>query len=705
MAFLRLDGWKLPVLNESARAAYTSHGAPGVSWTGRPDKSRRQLVRRWQHDVGYLSAADADTLEALLERRCHKWGFATDAFSDSGIGPEDGGSWSIVQRLSADGGLGWAYLNVATSVVFDCRLPAAWTVAWWRVGVGTRAETHVVVRSDGAKWFNGVRNDSTPTTELTVSNGAVAFTAGNYDNLLVIPHAISDAFAAVIGRWQSGRWLNFELRLEDTPVDSRRHNAASDATVTYVRGIVSRAASFVGISDRVRFLAGNGEHAIVGKTAFSVDFWVRRDATAVSRAVISHRNAGAGWQVDVDANGALTFSVETAAGLATAVGATPLPLSTWVHVVCTWEQVSGSCSVWLNGKDDTTSRVTRPGSAPVSDAAVSLIVGNGVALATRWPGAIDEVRLHGTVLDADEIVEHYQCGLSGLRPPGVQVFASGHPGLMAFGGSTNYRQVAVCPEAASQDYQQHGGTTWVNNARMVTASIDEQFAPDALSPAPYWQWLLESSLDAAGTVRAVKGNHSGVRTGGIYSLGPVGIPGQQAWGTIAAPDNVALTSSLVANLAELKAITLLAWVRRGATGAVHTLCHLRYPGPNTKLLLTVTAANVLAVSARGSSLDALQTFTSAVAVSSTTQWSLIGCIVNLETDTLSVIKDGTVASLGVAFASTVFSAEGETSYLGNDGAGANRWVGEIGSVAIWPYALRPNQIGAIYAQGKRGVWR
>lgn len=50
------------------------------------------------------------------------------------------------------------------------------------------AYNHYAVRSDGAKWKNGVRNDSLDTSWLSVTGSSVHLQAGVYDELLVVPY-------------------------------------------------------------------------------------------------------------------------------------------------------------------------------------------------------------------------------------------------------------------------------------------------------------------------------------------------------------------------------------------------------------------------------------------------------------------------------------------------------------------------------------
>lgn len=708
MSFLRLDGWRVPVLNEQAREEYAQHGEVDASFTGRPNRRRRGLPRKWQHDAGYLTSQDADTLEMLLERKAHKFGFERDAFSDSGIGPEAGGAYTITPRNPADGGFGWSYVNVIGTLTYDMRLPdSQWTVAWWRVGVGTRTETHLVVRSDGAKWIDGVRADATPTAELTVSNGAVAFTAGQYDNLWIAPLAVSDSFAAMLWRWQSGRGLVFDVRFEGAALDVRRHNQYSSQAGNFVRGVVAQSMLFALATDRARFNAGVGDHGVFGKVQFSVATWVRLDVGGGTPSIAYQINAG-GWHLSVNATKHVTFTLVTGAGTVSVTSSTPLVVGAWTHVAATWDQITGVGTLYLDGVDVSSARVSFPGSAAASDVLADLTIGNNAGLTAVFPGAIDEMRLHSVALSADEVVEHWQGGLAGVRPPGVQAFRAGHPGLVAFGASTGWREVATVPSSEGQDYQQAGGQLgWVNNLRKVTTVLDEyaDFESSAIQPTPSWQWFLGAPSNIGTVIQPARGGIQAIRSGGTFVLGPQGAPGNVALG-VSLAGTVDLPQEIVVALADSKAVSVMAWVRRSSTGSGDTILNLTTAGASTRLLFSINAAGALFVSARGAAADALQTHVSALTMLSTTQWSCVGCVVNVAGDSLTVFKDGQSTSSAAAFASTFFTPEvGTLNRIGLDVAGADRFSGDILCVGIWPRALTLAEHQAIHAAGIGGVFR
>jgi len=708
MAFLRLDGWRVLVLNEQAREEYAQHGELDASFTGRPNRQRRGLPRRWQHDAGYLSASDADTLEMLLERKAHKFGFERDAFSDSGIGPELGSAYVIVPRGPLDGGFGWSYVNVTGTLVYDLRLPAAqWTVAWWRVGIGTGTETHLVVRSDGAKWLNGVRADATPTTELTVSNGAVAFTSGQYDNLWVAPIDVSDSFAETLWRWQSGRGLSFDVRFEGAALDVRRHKQYDSQAGAFIRGVVSQAMLFSAAADRARFNAGNGDHGVFGKSQFSVATWVRLDTVGGTPSVAHHINAG-GWHLHVNALGQVVFNLITGAGTVAVTSTRALVAGAWTHVAATWSQSTGVATLYLDGRDVSSARVSFPGSAASSDVLADLTIGNNGSLTAVFPGAVDEMRLHSVALTADEVAEHWQSGLVGARPPGVQAFRPGHPGLVAFGASTAWRDVVTVPSSEGQDYQQAGGQPgWSNNLRKVTMALDEyadQEGP-AIIPTPAWQWFLGAPANIGTVIQPARGGIQATRTGGSFVLGPQGAPGTAALG-FSLSGTVELPQEIVVALADSKAVTVMAWVRRSSLGTADTILNLTTTGASTRIMFGVNAGGALFVDARGAVADALQSHVSALTMLSTTQWSCVGCVVNVAGDSLSIFKDGQSTSAAVAFASTFLTPEvGTLNRIGVDVAGANRWSGDLLCVGIWPRALTFAEHQAIYAAGIGGVFK
>lgn len=164
-----------------------------------------------------LTGADAYAWEALLIGEGEVWAFDKDnpegLYGSKGLGPSTGYNASIVS--GPDGGVfprfgggrmrlplasGTVTFGGAARSIYSTTL--AYTVMVWRYE--SPSWRHYIVRSDGAKWLDGVRNDAVSTTWLSESSGDItlANVSGSfvdYDDLVVLPYKIIDAWAAVFG--------------------------------------------------------------------------------------------------------------------------------------------------------------------------------------------------------------------------------------------------------------------------------------------------------------------------------------------------------------------------------------------------------------------------------------------------------------------------------------------------------------------------
>ena len=192
MSFATINGWALPVRDGTARGERQQHGNLSESWTNRPNRNRTGSPRSWRMTTAKVAPDVADTLEALLDGRGHRFSFDDNVTSSAGLVPQGGaGTFSFPGQLTSPPVFGRSHLYIsAGSVIWNPGFyDGKWTVMYFR-DVDTTAE-HVVVRSDGAKWLDNVRNDAAVTTELTVSNGAVQLDVGHYDELVLLPYAAS----------------------------------------------------------------------------------------------------------------------------------------------------------------------------------------------------------------------------------------------------------------------------------------------------------------------------------------------------------------------------------------------------------------------------------------------------------------------------------------------------------------------------------
>jgi hypothetical protein len=92
-------------------------------------------------------------------------------------------------------------INGSTTNIFGGT--SEWTVLVWRSTDGS-TWTHYIVRSDGAKWVSGVRNDAASTTFISAGSGNAALVNSEganrfYDDLIILPFKILDSWAPTLG--------------------------------------------------------------------------------------------------------------------------------------------------------------------------------------------------------------------------------------------------------------------------------------------------------------------------------------------------------------------------------------------------------------------------------------------------------------------------------------------------------------------------
>jgi hypothetical protein len=185
------------------------------------DGTKRLTQQTRKRDLQFssipLTLTDAFAWESLLTGEGHVWNFdaGTTAgfFSSKGLGPSSSTGASIDVTSGSKFGAGHLELLISTgTITFTGALlntfgaTPSWTVMVWRFDDTVDAGYHhYVVRNDGAKWKDGVRNDATVTTWLTVSGGNVTLNPSgsvdpvNYDDLVCLPFAVLDDWPPIFG--------------------------------------------------------------------------------------------------------------------------------------------------------------------------------------------------------------------------------------------------------------------------------------------------------------------------------------------------------------------------------------------------------------------------------------------------------------------------------------------------------------------------
>lgn len=204
MPFLTVNGLTLSVADGSAKESFEEIGDTSRAFDGTLRRSRLTRKRILSVDTAPMLATDAYAWEQLLAGEGHTWSFNTSLYSSKGLGP-NASTGLTVNATAPQFGAGMMRVAAAgtpNTAVFATGLGSVWTVAVW-VSVAAGPWGHFVVRSDGAKWVNGVRNDGAATAFLVVS-GSVTLSGHttdtvDYDDLVVLPYAVPDAWPETWG--------------------------------------------------------------------------------------------------------------------------------------------------------------------------------------------------------------------------------------------------------------------------------------------------------------------------------------------------------------------------------------------------------------------------------------------------------------------------------------------------------------------------
>ncbi len=200
MSFLSLNGWAIELAPDSGRQRYESIDVPTRSEMMVSQRRPRRGVTGWSFRTVPCEPDVANAVECLVDGVGHSWTFDESLFSSRGRAPASTSGAAIVS-----GGDHLSCMEVSTSISWDLTRGIYPIDRLWTILV-SRLETAVwhryVVRSDGAKWLDGVRNDALSTTWLTMVDGTLTITdtAQKYDEMhcyaCEMPDAAIESFYA-----------------------------------------------------------------------------------------------------------------------------------------------------------------------------------------------------------------------------------------------------------------------------------------------------------------------------------------------------------------------------------------------------------------------------------------------------------------------------------------------------------------------------
>lgn len=197
MAMLLVNNVEFPIHGEPSTAV-REVGHTAQAFDGSIRKTRQALMRDLVAASTLMSAATAFAWEQLINGVGEFWSFDSHLYGSKGQGP----SVSSGCTIGANGLHGSRVAIGSGSVLtYPGVYESSYSVLVWRnaaaaAGAGNWAS--YLVRSDGAKWVDGVRNDAASTSWLTSTAGAVSLAGDGaarwYDELTVLPFLVPDAW-------------------------------------------------------------------------------------------------------------------------------------------------------------------------------------------------------------------------------------------------------------------------------------------------------------------------------------------------------------------------------------------------------------------------------------------------------------------------------------------------------------------------------
>lgn len=213
MSYLDINNIPCPVAVNSYGESPEDVGGRERAADGTMRVSRIRTVRTARLSTAPLSALDAAAWIGLIRGEGHRWTFNSSLYSSSGLGPTAGYGASI---SSSSPKFGAGCMSVSSAISFAADLWSSWSAMFWRNEGGTWY--HYAIRSDGAKWKSGSRNDGTSTSGFFGVNGSTGVatltlsTYGSFDDLVLVPYLVSvdwPAYLAASGLGFSDLpWLN-----------------------------------------------------------------------------------------------------------------------------------------------------------------------------------------------------------------------------------------------------------------------------------------------------------------------------------------------------------------------------------------------------------------------------------------------------------------------------------------------------------------
>jgi lysophospholipase L1-like esterase len=187
----------------------------------------------------------------------------------------------------------------------------------------------------------------------------------------------------------------------------------TDCPVVATTGIVDGAQQFDGINDAVN-VADNDTFEWTSDDSFSIEFWMRTDASSLENMVIVGRDEGLShWWVGCSSVGNLSrFGLRDSDGVFRGIsGTTPIADNQWHHIVAVRDKSTNENRIYVDGILENSLQHDYTGDFS-GDADVNIGYLDADSL-YRYEGIVDELAIYNQALSATEIQQHHADGLTG----------------------------------------------------------------------------------------------------------------------------------------------------------------------------------------------------------------------------------------------------------------------------------------------------
>lgn len=740
MAFLRLNGWKIPVLNGTAGEQFSSFSEDDQSnFSGRPTRSRAAILRSLSMQAKHMTPDDADTLAGLLQGQGHHFGFSMDAFSDSGIGPSSTSSYGILPCTFGlvPRGMHGTHYCLADSLGYDLGMPLeAWTVSYFRdvntydlPGISSPLiPIHITIRSDGAKWVNGTRNDSFATPEFSFEDGGIIFDKlDNYiSDLVCLPFKACESFIVSSYRWTGT--LDSELLLGSPSRNADTAPRWKDAP-DVVLGSNAQAGPFgyafdfsASSSSRLAWSGTQKAGAfLAGQSECTLEAWICHTTTGSGTIARRYTTTPQGWILYVDHTPADGFRVGLDVRTTGAVGLCRArssygvaPIGSWTHVAATWQKATGECRIYIDGRDATAEQTMAPGESTFDDRALAFALGNNPGGGgPNLKGQMAGFRKWTVALSQEEIDERYRAGAGHGRVHPAGGPFSRLPVLSACGDVTGWQDLEVLGIVEQEPIIPAALPAWKNNARTIFCTLSERAPKETefdLSPIAAWHFGADeisasTFYDDAKIVPATPFGAPFLTTEGPYGHG-------RAMNCRALGDYFDMNDAKATSLLHGRSkVTALAWVRIPSSNVSNNCILSTYTSTTqAKFWFGVSGSsgvNKVRVIVRPSGSSPAITFLGDVQINDD-NWHLIGASVDLPSERVCVFIDsaGFDPSNPGEYKETTASFTAET-FDGSSTAGYQRLLRTGGSTEYFSGDIPFFGLfqGYFSAQDTNRVWR